>query len=1078
MKKSLWKDFLREIWKSKSRFISIYAIVFIGVAFFSGIKATAPDMKHSMDNYYDQYNLMDIRIMSTLGLTDDDISAIENSDGVKHVQTGYFSDVVTVIDSSQLVVKIHSIPKEKEDSINQFKLTKGRYPENPGEAILEDSDILGFDLDIGDTIKVSSGKAEPITDSALALDEFTIVGKGITPYYLTYDKGASEIGSGKVNFFMMVLEDDFIYPAYTEALVTVEGAKQLNSYSKQYDDLVSKSVIPLENIGVDRSAIRLQEVKSMALEELEKGKKEYNEAKAKFDKEIKEAEDELNEAQVQLVEGETTLEVERENFEETFAQASQQIAEGESSLAQAEIQYSQALNQYNEMMELYGEDLARLDSGTQQINETKAQADANLADLNAQLADPELSQESSAEIQQLIGYYNDFLTLVDEGVASINGLNDLGQGSVKNAETQLANARQEIDSQSAQLYQAKRDLESARWQANQEFEAAEKELAQGRLDYEEGKKEFDEQRIKGQQELEEAREEIIRAENEIERLSKPQWYVLDRNSHYSFVDYGKTADRIDAIAKIFPVFFFLVASLVCLTTMTRMVDEQRSIIGAYKALGYSNKDIAFKYVFYAIIASVLGGVLGLYVGMKIFPSVIYNAWSMMYTLPVFTQTPQIPLMILSMLIGVLVTTLSAWGACQNELKETPALLLRPKAPKVGKKILLEKVNFIWKRLSFSHKVTARNLFRYKKRFFMTIIGIAGCSALLLAGFGLSDSIAQVVSNQYNEIITHDISMKLTATATQEDLDRVVEILEDNEQIEAFILGSEYNAKVKSEGNDISATLIIPTDEEAFKSFVTLRDRASQEPIFFPEKGIIINEKLAKELNVSIGDAIELDNGDGARKKVEVADITENYIFHYVYMSQDYFNEIFRLMPTINNSMIKLNLVNSDIESQVGNTLMSDDSVASIQFYSNAKDTIEDTVTIMNSIVIVIIISAGLLAFVVLYNLTNININERIREIATIKVLGFYNREVASYVYRENVLLSLIGAVIGLLIGIVLHRIIMVAIEQDGVMFGYHIDWISFIYAIIITMVFVMFVNIFMYRRLKNIPMVESLKSVE
>ncbi|HZJ99895.1 MAG TPA: FtsX-like permease family protein [Tissierellaceae bacterium] len=1083
MKKPLWKDFFREIRGSFSRFISIFAIVFIGVAFFSGIKATAPDMKYSMDKYYDQYNLMDIRVMSTLGLTDNDIREIEKCDGVLNVQPGYFTDVVSTIDSTEFVIKIHSIPPVKagnsgDEPINQIKLTEGRYPKNTGECIIEDLNLLNLGLKVGDSLKVSSGKTEDILKGTLDINEFTIVGKAITPYYLSYEKGASEIGSGKVNFFMMILEEDFAFPVYTEAVVTVKGARELNSYDKEYKELVSNTAVPIENIGVDRSVLRLEEIKEQAQGELEKAKNEYNEQKELFDSEMSAAEEELNQAQVELVEGETELETERKNFESNYKQASLQIADGEKKLAKAEIEYAQALKEYNATMDKYGEDLEKLDSATNQINEQRAEADVRLKELREKLKDPNLTEEERQDTQELIKNYEGFLSFADQGVTAVNDLNNLGQGQVNNAKQQLSNARSELDSQSAQLTKAKKDLESGKNQAYAEFSSAEKKLASGRKEYEAGKAEYEKQKEDGQKKLDEGREQIIRAENEIERLSKPQWYVLDRDSHYSFVDYGKTADRIDAIAKIFPVFFFLVASLVCLTTMTRMVDEQRGVIGTYKALGYGNKDIVLKYILYAATASLLGGALGLLFGMRIFPEVIYNAWSMMYTLPEFKQTVHISLMIISLLVGILVTTISAWGACYRELKETPALLLRPKAPKSGKKIFLEKIDGIWSRLSFSHKVTARNIFRYKKRFYMTIIGIAGCAALLLAGFGLSDSIMQVVEKQYNEIFTYDLNMKYTAIASEEEQTRVMKTLDQNSDVDAYEMSSEFNAKVKSDGEDISTTLIIPKDIESFKEYITLRERSNQNSIDIPDKGIIITEKLAKELKVGIGDTIEMDNGDGARKKLEISEITENYIFHYAYMSADYYKEIFRLAPRVNNLMIKLLDTSPSVENELGSTLIKDTGVASVLFFSNAKSTFNDTVTILNSIVALIIISAGLLAFVVLYNLTNINISERIREIATIKVLGFYNSEVASYVYRENVLLSMMGAGGGLFIGIILHRFIMIAVEQDGVMFGYHIEAISFLYAFIITMIFVTLVNIFMYKRLKNVHMVESLKSVE
>lgn len=1083
MRTALWKDFSREIRRSLSRFISIFAIIFIGVAFFAGIKATAPDMKHSMDLYYDEYNLMDIRIMSTLGLTNDDINAIRNTSEVEDVQPGYFTDVVSTIDSTEFVFKVHSLPSEKiiktdNEYINSIKITEGRYPEKSGECILEDSVLMETGLSVGDTIKVSSGKVKAITDGTLATDEFKIVGKAITPYYLSFEKGPSEIGSGKVNFFIMVLDTDFTIPVYTEALVTVKNAKQLNSYSDEYKNLMSKVVTPLENLGLDRSGLRLDEVKKMAMDELDKNKREFEIQKQLFNEKIKKAEEDLNEAQMKLVGGEAKLETERKNFNENYKLASKQIADGELALAKGELEYAQGLAEYNKAMSEHGEDLENLNNATQAMNNLRNQSNAQIEELTKSLDDPDLSEEDKESRKQLIELYKSFLAIVNLGINPINELNDFGQGQVIRSKQQLASARKELDEKSAELAAAKRNLEAGRKQANAEFASSERQLKEGWTEFENGKAEFEKEKAEGQKKIDEGQEKIIRAEDEIEKISKPQWYVLDRNSHYSYVDYGKTADRIDAIAKIFPAFFFLVASLVCLTTMTRMVDEQRGTIGAYKALGYSNKSIALKYVLYAAIASLLGGVSGLFLGMNIFPSVIYKAWSMMYTLPQLKTVTQIPLMVISVLIGILVTTLSALGACYKELRETPALLMRPKAPKVGKTILLEKINIIWKKLSFSQKVTARNIFRYKKRFFMTIIGIAGCSALLLAGFGLSNSISQIVNKQYKEIFTYDLNMNFKAGSTDEDEDRVINTLDRDDNVESYLFGTEANAKVKNGKDNISVTLLVPSDNERFKDYITLRERTNQKPIDIPSKGMIINEKLAKELNVKIGDAIELDNGDGATKKVEISGITENYVFHYAYMSADYYKEIFRLNPKTNNLMIKLNQTGSEAESQLGSKLIKDDSVASVEFYSSAADTFSDTVKILNNIVIVIIISAGLLAFVVLYNLTNINIGERIREIATIKVLGFYNNEVSSYVYRENIILSIIGSGIGLLVGIILHRFIMVSIEQDGIMFGSHIDGISFLYSFLITLVFVILVNIFMYKKLTNIPMVESLKSIE
>jgi len=1083
MGSALWKDLFREIRLSISRFISIFVIIFIGVGFFAGVKATAPDMKHSMDLYYDEYSLMDIRVMSTLGLTDDDIDAIGQTDGVLAVQPGYFTDAVSTVGSTEFVFRIHSIPSkiivdQEQDYINSVKLTQGRMPNKSGECVVEDTNIMDLGLSIGDRIELSSGKKEEIKDGVLKTDVFTIVGKVVTPYYLSYEKGASDIGSGRVDSFMMILDDDFGFPCYTEALVTVKNAESLNSYNKKYRKLVSKVVIALENLGFDRSGLRLEEIKDMAEEELDKARKEYDEQKKLFKEEIGAAEEELNQAQDELVKAEATLETEKKNFEEFYDKFSYQIEGSRKALEKAEDAYDEAEAGYENTVNDYGDEITALDSASDDMNKNREEAQTQVDQLFVLYEDPNTSEEEKQSIRQLIDLYENYIGITDESVGTIDELSGLGEIRVSDAESQLDTAKANLDSQKRELSSSVRELAVTKKEAEAEFAAAEKQIAEGWEEFNKGKAEYDEKKAEGEKELEEGREQIIRAENEIEKLSKPQWYVLDRDSHYSYVDYGKTADRIDAIAKIFPVFFFLIASLVCLTTMTRMVDEQRGLIGTYKALGYSNKAISLKYVLYAGIASILGGCSGLFLGMKIFPEVIYKSWSMMYTLPPLKPVQQIPLMVFSVLVGVLITTVSAFGSCYNELKETPALLMRPKSPKAGKKVFLERVGFIWNRLSFSAKVTVRNIFRYKKRFFMTIIGIVGCCALLLAGFGLNNSISQIVDKQYKEIFSYNINMRYSANVSNDDRENVLELLDENENVSTYFTCSKINATVKSNDEDISVSLIIPGDIEIFKDFISLRERRNQKPIEIPDKGLVVTEKLAKELKIGVGDSIELDNGDGARKKVEVTDIAENYIFHYAYMSRDYYQEIFRLAPERNNIMIKLKKAGVEEESLIGSELIKHQAVASIEYYSAAAATFEDTVKILNSIVIVIIFCAGLLAFVVLYNLTNINICERIREIATIKVLGFYNREVAAYVYRENIILSVMGAAIGLTIGIILHRFMMISIEQDGVMFGNHIDGISFLYAVLITIGFVVLVNIAMYRRINNISMVESLKSVE
>jgi len=1077
MKKSLLKDAFRQIVKYPGRFISIFTIVAIGSAFFAGIKTAAPNMKYTADQYYDEYNMMDIRLLSTMGFVDEDLEAVKEIDGIKEVETSYFQDVTSIIGSAELVFRIHSVPNDAKDRefINMPKIVEGRLPEKIGECIIEVSQNLDHGIKVGDKITVSSGKKEDLSDK-LKSSEFTVVGTAVSPYYLTFDKDASDIGSGKVNLFMMTVEEEFLYPVYLELLVTVEGAKDLNSYSSTYDKKVEVIMNKLENLGADRAILRLDDIKAEAIKQLEEGKKELKKQEENYNKQIADGEAELAAARDQIVDGEATLETEKKNYEIRVAEAEQRIRDGEKQLAQAQGEYNAGVNAYNSAQAEYGDDLEQLNSASQSLKGIQTDAATQRDAISGMMADASTPEEYQSLSQQLASL-DELYNTASDGISTVTGLNDYAQAQMAGAEAQLSRARSSLASAEAELQAGKNELAAEKKEAEAQFLVAETEITEGKVSYEEGKEEFEKKKAEGESALQDGREKIIRAENEIERLSKPSWYVLDRMKLYSYADYASTADRMDAIASLFPLFFFAVAALVCLTTMTRMVDEQRAGIGIYKALGYSNNDIAFKYVNYAAIASIFGGIVGAIIGIKIFPKIIFDSWSMMYNLPPMLETSQTLLIILTVLAGFMVTTFTAYYVTRTTLKEVPAMLMRPKISYFGKQILLERMTRLWERFSFSQKVTMRNIFRYKKRFYMTVLGIAGCAALLVAGFGLSNSISKVVVKQYQEIFTYNLNMKYMPTSTTMDRREVMGSLDAEESVEAYIQVAQLNATVKGD-EDIAVTMISPFDQEKFTAFTKLQERVSGDVLTLPETGIVINEKLAKELDVNVGDAISVDNGDGAMKKLLISGITENYVFHYIYIHPAYYEEIYRLKPENNTLLIKLKEVTADAESVLGKNLIEMDQVASVLYYSDAAEKFEDSVVSLNAIVYAIIICAALLAFVVLYNLTNINLSERLREIATIKVLGFYNREVSSYVYRENMILTIIGGGFGLLIGIGLHRAIMNSIEQNGIMFGNYISARSFLYSFVITIVFGILVNIFMYKKLTNIKMVESLKSIE
>ncbi len=648
---------------------------------------------------------------------------------------------------------------------------------------------------------------------------------------------------------------------------------------------------------------------------------------------------------------------------------------------------------------------------------------------------------------------------------------------LEQGEQQLESARQTLIENTTALDQQESELNRQVDEANVQFADSQKTLDEGWQSYQEGIKELADNRRIIDEQLLDAQEELENAEAEILELEDGEWFVLDRESHYSYVDYGSAGDRMGAIAEVFPLFFFLVAALICLTTMTRMVDEQRSTIGTLKALGYSKSKIAVKYLCYAFLSSVGGSVVGVIVGFIVFPTVIYTAWNIMYELP-SVQLQFIPSYALQASAAAILITLGATvAAVYKELMETPALLMRPKAPKNGKRVFLEKIPLIWKHLSFSKKVTVRNLIRYKKRFFMTVIGISGCTALLVAGFGIQDSIGDIVPTQYEEIQQYQVNVELDDDLNVVEREEVMNEISTLAHVSDVLEVAQYNGTVDVNGKEQSVTIAVPMDLSKFPEFVDLRTRNGHEPVSLSDEGGVITEKLAKDLGVGIGDTIEIENDD-VLKQVRIVGITENYVGHYLYMSEVGYKATFNFSSKASNVFVKTDSTDDEVEDTLGSRLTEIDGVSSVSFNSCMAESFSDTIDSLGFVVVVLVISAALLAFVVLYNLTNVNISERIREIATIKVLGFYDKEVSSYVFRENLILSFIGALTGLVLGWALHQMIMNIAEMDSVMFGRVILTQSYALSVLITMFFSWSVAKVMHYKLKKIPMVESLKSVE
>lgn len=1073
------KDIFREIKISLGRFLSILCIVAIGVAFFAGIKASAPDMKNSADTYFDKYNVQDIQVYSTIGLTKKDVAAIKKIKGVKSVQPSFSMDTLSQIDSTQMVIKVISYGIDQK--MNKIRVVEGRMPERENECLVEASSAtnkLYGTFHIGDTIKLQSGTDEALSKS-LKHTKYKIVGTCYNPNYLSYEKGSSNIGSGTVNSFIYIQNTNVLKDYYTEVDVCVKGAKDLDCYSDEYFDVVDPVLKKIKKISNKQIDARIQSYQS-----------ELDEKKQEATDKFKDAENQFNDAQNKIDSGLSEIqsnELKLQNSKDQINQgwneyyANLQLLDNIPTLQNAIAQIEESEKKLPELLS----QKEQVENGLQQINaegdlNTKRTLIQNAIDfIDIALKKLENYPDSSdaetirIKLNEKKELLQGQLSLIDQAIAKKaeleailpqiqSGIEQIQAGVAKKAElqsqlNQLLNAKNELNNAYVSLINGQAQYEDG----VSKIEDAKNELNKSIEQLTLSKAEFNIQKHDALRELSDAQLEIDKMEG--------KWIVLDRNSHYSYRDYGACADRMDGIAKVFPVFFFLVAALVCMTTMTRMVDEQRNEMGTLKALGYSKLQIASKYIIYALIASILGSILGCSLGMYLFPTVIFNAWNTLYNIDQikFLFQPGLILLASGSVTGI--TLLATLYSIYSELIEMPSQLMRPKAAKAGKKILLERITFIWKRLSFLQKVTARNIFRYKKRFFMTIIGIAGCSALLVAGFGINDSISDIVNQQYNVIYHYDatVSAKTSEITSQiKSLKGVKDVYEEDH----------FAVTTKIENKDISTTVHIISNDKKFKDFCTLFN--GNKEFDLDDSSVLISQKMATKLNKKAGDTIKIKDANNKVIKAKIKGVFTNYVGHHIYASESLYKSWNTNAKTTHIYLIKSKKTTKKFERNLGNKIMNIDGVQSVTFYSSLQKNFKDMIKSISYIVVVLVISAACLAFVVLYNLSNVNISERKREIATIKVLGFTRKEVDAYINRETILLTILGSLIGLGIGIGLHHLIMNLAEMDDIMFGRTINSISYVISFVMTIGFSAIINLFMHKKLNNIQMVESLKAVE
>lgn len=1065
MKSMMKRNTFREIKKSFGRYFAILAIIALGVAFFSGLKITQSVMVHSADVYLKDLQFYDYRLVSTLGFTEENVEALAEKEDVRAAE-GAISAEVLYKDAgeNERVIKMHSITEK----VNKLKLVAGEMPQSADECVV-DSALFSEDA-IGSKLVLSDNNTADDLDK-FAYKEYTITGLVQSPCYIQFERGNASIGNGRISGFAYLLKDGFAVDYDTEIYIKFD--EDYDIYSDEYDSYMDAKEADWEAYTKEQAEIRYDKMVKDAQDELDEKKEELEEKRA-------EAETELESAKQQLTDGET------------------EISDGKNQIASAKTELSAKASELQSGKDALSSKAAELESASQQISGQESVLAAKKAEyeqgLNAylaakqQVADKRSSLETAkAQLTEDTPGYEEMLAQIEAGLTEVAGaeaeLNaknaelEAAAGQLSSAESQLAAAKQQIEdgknalaAAEAELLDGENQLAAAKEQIEEkedQLEAAETELADGLLQYQENQSKFDEQ-------MQDADDQIADAQSKIDEIEKPETYVLDRNTNVGYVCLKNDSGVVKGIANVFPVFFFLVAALICMTTMNRMVEEQRTQIGVLKALGFSERKIMGKYLFYSGSAAISGTLIGYVLGIHFFPLVITTAYGIVYKMGGIYYVSDLPLALVSLTVAVLCSVGTTWLSCHKELKEVAADLMRPKAPKAGKRVFLEHVPFIWKRLSFLVKVSIRNVLRYKKRFFMMIIGISGSMALLVTGFGIQDSIADVVTMQYEEIQKYHMSATFRNAPDADNIEEMLEVV--NGRISEYDMFMESSLDLKYAGNTKSVSLIVPEHPETFDNYIDLHTLKG-DSIAFPQVGeVVITHKLADNYDISIGDTIFLMDEDHNAFEVKVSGICQNFVSNYVFLHPDTCEQEWK-MPEFKTAYFN---VPEDIEDihLLSAELMAMDDMANVVVNEDVKVRFNNMMSTLDYLVVVIILCAAALSFIVLYNLTNINITERIREIATIKVLGFYKNETASYVFRENVALTAIGSFVGLFLGKIFHAFVMSCVNIDMVAFDVRINPPSYLYSVLLTFVFVWLVNKFMSGKLEKISMTESLKSVD
>lgn len=1170
--KVLITDALRTVKKTQSRFFSIIAIVALGVSFFAGMNATAPDMYDTIKKYALETNMADIQIISTAGLTEDDVAVIQSINGIESAIGEKFVDGVVKIngdpisdtDGSELTIralpldltKLANVNAGADDRsfMNRPQLIEGSWPTSPNQCVVDQSALSTPDeFKIGATLSIE-GENKDLTKS-LTYQDFTIVGIIRTPLYISYERGYTTIGTGKLGTFVYIPSENFLDDYYSVMYLKVSGSDNYDPFSKEYDAYIDQYTDYIDSISQEMLSKRVVSLKNQYTSEVAQAEVEYAEAKTEVEQKLASAEEQMKEILDMAENGDKKLLEYKQQYNEKASEAANAIDSGKLEHSTQYAQWEAKMKEYNEtkaMLKQYENAEQEYNNAKTELNVAKLQVESMvstvdyLSDLvvttrsaldnfeetqsggidgmidrlqESGLAGEEVNQIiSTIRTATAVGTAKEMAAYMEPQLQSLEVKLAASKKDLADAKTTLAQKEAELkqaEQMIVQLKQAEAQMESA----EQKLQEAEKQLTSAGYDIQFGElevltqlsdmknqinlyesslvmakekaatieEEFNTAKQKAEAELESARLQLEDAKQFLLNLDSAKWTVSDRDEALlGFEAYGQAADRAAALSAIFPWFFFLVAALVCFNTMTRMIEEDRTRLGTFKALGMTDIEIMSKYIIYSLLASLIGSVAGTVFGFILIPYAGTTGFQIIFDMPTVLLSYRFSYAIPGILISVAITVFAAYYTCYKSLAVVPSTLMRSKAPVSGKKIILENMPFIWRRLNFTWKVTLRNVFRNMKRFIMATLGVAGCTALLIAGFGLDDSINATLENQFTKddrVWSYDMQIVLNGSfdITVDECEGY-EAVRNNSLIQSATLSymKVYNA-VSDDGDTMLETyLLVPEDAASLGNYINLRERGKTTPHLLSDNGAIITEKLARDMDVGPGDYLTMKISDDQYVKIPIAAITENYAFHYVYISKALYANIFGSNPRYNYVTANLAVDNISNEQKVQLTkeLLSEYEISAVAFTDQIQDSFSNILDSISYIVIILIVSAGLLAFIVLYNLSIINITERIKEIATLKVLGFDDMEVSAYIFRENVILTIIGMIEGLVAGILLHKLVLAMAEVDIIMFGRDITMTSFIYSLAMAFGFSMFVNIVLHKKLQKVDMVESLKSIE